>query len=178
MAAYSSNATRPNTTCLPFNPDPKFKALLERYGQVDRFLFRASDKYSGQFTDKTWVKSRDAQLLRPSSNSDIFATHSYNKAAENLGRFLYSETSPQEDANFVWWSSSLLVVLQSAFLMAQKSGDRSLANTFICVVDTAQLPARVFMSDTFLMSAFSKYDTSARLLLASRSRLSAMSTLR
>lgn len=178
MAAHSSNATRPNTTCLPFNPGPEFKALLERYGQVDRFLFRASERNSRTSTDRTWVKSRDARLLRPSSNSDIFATHSYSKAAENLGRFLYSELSPQEDNNFVSWSSSLLTVLQSAFLMAQRARDRTLANTFICVVDTARLPARVFMSDMFLISAFSKYDTSPRVPSASRSRLSDLLSLR
>jgi hypothetical protein len=62
--------------------------------------------------------------------------------------------------------------------MAQRAGDRSLANTFICVVDTARLPTRVFMSEMFLMSAFSKYDTSPRLPSASRSRLSDLLSLR
>jgi len=160
MAAHSSNATRPNTTCLPFNPGPKFKALLERYGQVDRYLFRLSDKYSRASTDRTWVKSRDARLLRPSSNSDIFARYSYSDSAEALRRHLFNEVVPHIEKNFVSWSSSLLSLLQHACCMMRQKGVYSPTDTFICVVDTTRLPDCVFVSDLFLISAFSPYEVS------------------
>jgi hypothetical protein len=178
MAAHNSNATRPNTTCLPFTPGPEFKALYEKYNRVDRYLFRVTDKQSKAAINATWAKSNDAQRQTSNSHSDIFARKSYNDVAAALRRHLCLEALPHGEDNLVSWTSSLLSALQVGFEWAWQSGDHSRENTFISVVDTARLPARVFMSDMFLISAFSKYDTSARLPSASRMRLSDIHSLR
>jgi hypothetical protein len=177
MAAHNSNATRPNAICLPFNPGPEFKALQEKYGQPDRYLFRLSDKHSRASTNTAWVKSRDAQRLEPNSNRDIFARYPRSDAAEALRRHLNNEVGPQGDDNFVSWSSSLLWVLQHACWTSRLAG-RNATDTFICVVDTTRLPARAFISDMFLISAFSQHDASAGRPSVSMRSLPGMQSLR
>lgn len=178
MAVDSSNATRSNPTYLPFNPGHEFEALQKKYGRVDRYLFRLFDKGSKASTDKTWVKSKDARSLGSNSDRDIFTRANRDNVAQTLRRHLFGEGQPREEDNFVSWSSSLLSVLQYACNKSRQAGDHSPADLFICVVDTTKFPAAVFMSDMFLISAFSNYDTSTRPPSASKRTLSHLQSLR
>jgi len=178
MAAYNSNATRPHAICLPFNPGQEFNALKKKYGPQDRYLFRLSNKHSRPSTNTTWVKSRDAQRLKPNCDRDIFAKDPRSDAAEALRRHLLNEVGPQEeDDNFVSWSSSLLTILQHACWTSRLAGCNA-ADTFICVVDTTRLPARAFISEMFLISAFSQHDASAGRPSASMRSLPSLQSLR
>jgi hypothetical protein len=160
MATPSSNAIQSTTSCLPFNPGPEFEDLQKKYGHVDRYLFRLFHKHSEAIKDRAWIKSRDAQLLRPSSNCDIFARYSRKDVAQALRRHLLKEVQPHEEDNFVSWSSSLLWLLHYACQTMRQAGVYSPKDTFICVVDKTRLPAHVFMSDLFLISAFAPHDVS------------------
>lgn len=178
MAVDSNNETRSNPTYLPFNPGREFEALQKKYGRVDRYLFRLFDKNSKASTDKTWVKSNDARHLGPNRDRDIFTRADRDAVAQALRRHLLGEIQPREEDHFVSWSSSLLSLLQYTCHKTRQAGDHSPADTFICVVDTTTFPAPVFMSDMFLISAFSKYDTSTSLPSASKRRLSDLQSLR
>ncbi|GAB7325366.1 hypothetical protein MBLNU13_g09406t1 [Cladosporium sp. NU13] len=101
MAVYSSNATRPSATCLPFNPGQEFKALQRKSGLIDRYLFGVHCKPSKAPADRTWIRSRAARFLKSNSDCDIFARHSYIDVADALRRRFDCEGFFHEEDNFV-----------------------------------------------------------------------------
>ena len=172
MASQSSNGTGLNATCLPFNPGQEFRALQETYGQIDRYLFRLSDKCSRAQTDKIWVKSPDARRHGPDSHRDVFTRRNRTNVAQALRRHLHGQPSDRNDDNLVSWSSSLLSVLHIACWRVRQEGNDGAAEQTLCVVDTTLLPPRVFMRDLFLIRAFLNDDTSNISPLAFGLRLS------
>ena len=162
---------QPQTTCLPFNPGPDFGVSP---GKVDRYLFRLFDGHSDGSTNNEWVKSRDAKQTQFHHDTDVFERKDHRKAARALRRHLRWERQPEEEDNFVSWSSSLLLVLQYAFYRKALFPDHKLEDMQLCVVDTTKLPNGVFFSDTALIEAFSKYDCDP----TDRKSLSSLKTLR
>lgn len=153
------DADQPNPTCLPFNPGRDFESAQAKAGRVDRYLFRLFDKHSDGCTNHVWVKSRDAEKSRPTSNTDIFARADRRAAAQALRRHLQWDGQPHQEDNFVSWTSSLLVVLQYAFYRSQWFGDLDFAAMNLCVVDTSLLPDGAFLNDMALIEAFSRHDS-------------------
>jgi hypothetical protein len=155
-----SDEAQPHATCLPFNPGPDSGISPGWHMQVDRYLFRLFDRCSDGSTDETWVKSRDASQNRFNYDRDVFERQDRGEAAQALRRHLQWVGPPEKEDNFVSWTSSLLVVLQYAHYRAHRFWDENFKKLFLCVVDTTLLPPMVFMRDTDLLTAFSKYDNS------------------
>jgi hypothetical protein len=156
-----TSETPPYATCLPFNPKPDSGISPSSFGQVDRYLFRLFDRYSDGYTDNKWVKSRDAVNTNFHFDKDVFATKDRSRAAEALRRHLQWNGRPEEEDNFVSWSSSLLVVLQYAHYRAHQFWGNNFAPMSLCIVDTTLLPPSVFMRDMDLLAAFSRHDKSS-----------------
>jgi hypothetical protein len=154
-----TSETPPYATCLPFNPKSDFGISPSSLGQVDRYLFRLFDRYSDGYTDNKWVKSRDAVNTNFHFDKDVFATKDRSRAAGALRRHLQWDGRPEEEDNFVSWSSSLLLVLQYAFYRRAYYAyqGHKLEDIFLCIVDTTMLPDGVFLSDMPLIKAFSRY---------------------
>jgi hypothetical protein len=150
---------QPTRRCLPFNPGEDFESARVRSGQVDRYLYRLYDKHSDGSTNTVRVMSKDAYYSRKSSYVDIFARADRNVAAQALRRHLRWNGKPDDEDNFVSWTSSLLLVLQYAFYRERYYADLDLAKINICVVDTSLLPTGVFINDMALIEAFARYDS-------------------
>ena len=152
-----SDTIQAHAKCLPFKPWPDFGISPRK---VDRYLFRLFDKRSDGSMDSIWVKSRDAKQTRFHYDKDIFEREDRDEAAQALRRHLQWKGQPGEEDNFVSWSSSLLFVLQYAHYRARHFPNSDFREMFLCVVDTTLLPPKVFMRDTDLLMAFSRYDNS------------------
>jgi hypothetical protein len=124
--------------------------------------------------DGKWVKSKDADKARFQYDKDVFERGDRHGAAKALRRHLQWQGQPDEEDNFVSWSSSLLLVLQYAFYRKAFFADHNLKDMRLCVVDTTKLPEGVFLSDMVLIEAFSQYDPD----LTDPKRLSKLKTLR
>jgi hypothetical protein len=164
--ADTSAQARTKRMCLPFIPGEDFESARVRSGQVDRYLYRLYDKYSDGSTDSVRVRSKDACRFRKSSYVDIFARADRDVAAQALRRHLQWEGKPDDEDNFVSWTSSLLLVLQYAFYREQYYANLDFAEINICVVDTCLMPTGVFMNDMALIEAFSRYDSTGYKSLA------------
>lgn len=150
-----SDKLQAHAKCLPFKPGPDFGISP---GKVDRYLFRLFDSHSDGSTNNKWVKSKDADKAEFQYDRDVFDRENRHEAAQALRRHLQWKGQPGEEDNFVSWSSSLLFVLQYAFYRKAYFSGHKLEDMRLCIVDTTKLPDGVFLSDTVLIEAFSRYD--------------------
>lgn len=142
---------------LPFRPSVHCSLSQDQLDEIDGILYRLFDSDSEGFNDETWVKSRDATLLRGNSTTDILSRQDINSVAAMLSRHLWWKGKNDEEDNLVSWTSSFLFVLQYALYRSRYNGT-SLKRIYICVVDTTQLPANVFVRDIDLINAYSHLD--------------------
>ncbi|KAF2844502.1 hypothetical protein T440DRAFT_503007 [Plenodomus tracheiphilus IPT5] len=122
-----------------------------------RFLYRITTPKSRGQTTRSWTKSMDATLGRPSMNTDIFALDD-NCAGEMINHHLRWERSKTD--NLVSWASSPLFLLVYIFHLHANSGNRSSFDDIsFCIIDTTQFEAGTFIRDMVLMDLYSPYST-------------------
>lgn len=93
------------------------------------------------------------------SNEDVFTTGTLNATAIQIADHLWWRRLPRND-DLVSWSSSILFLLLYIFYRHHHSSDESsLHDIRLLVIDTEKFPARTFIRDTDLLSAFKVFDT-------------------
>jgi len=125
---------------------------------IPRFLFRVYTPRSDGFTDETTACSRDATAEKHGSNEDIFATQTPCATAKIIADHLWWTRDERSD-NLVSWSSSMLFLIRYIFYRHYDSTDESsLHDIHLLVIDTERFPARTFIRDSDLISAFKRFD--------------------
>ena len=126
---------------------------------IPRFLFRVYTPKSDGFTDEHTVSSRDAAAGQHLSDEDIFSTQTPEETARLIADHLSWRRGPRRD-NLVSWSSSMLFLIPYIFYRHHDKNDgSSLRDIRILVTDTEKFPARTFIRDTDLISAFKAFDS-------------------
>ncbi|KAK3614236.1 hypothetical protein LTR56_027382, partial [Elasticomyces elasticus] len=126
---------------------------------VPRFLFRIYTPKSDGYTDEHQASSRDATSEAHMSNEDVFSAQTPEAIAIRIADHLWWRKFPRSD-NLVSWSSSILFLVPYIFYRHHESSDRSsLHDIRLLVIDTEKFPARTFIRDIDLISAFKGFDT-------------------
>lgn len=169
LAAFDKLAidTTQTTTqeCLPFNP-PSARPDL---APIDRYLFRIFDHRTQGENSNKFMRSRGARLGDSTSSTDVFARTDVADVAAMLNRHLRWFSVESENDNLVSWTSSLLFALQYAIFRHSSDGT-AFKDIKLCVVDTKGLPAKAFINDMDLISAFSAHDSNLASLRRLRNR--------
>ena len=165
MAPAELTDTLRNTTlddnALLFSPNAHAHWSDLELKPIPRFLFRVYTTRSDGFTDEGQASSRDAISGEHGSNEDIFATQTPTNTAILIADHLWWRKGDRSD-NLVSWSSSMLFLIRYIFYRHYDSNDRSFwHHIHLLVVDTEKFPARTFIRDSDLISAFKNFDSRA-----------------
>ncbi|KAK3615710.1 hypothetical protein LTR56_026429 [Elasticomyces elasticus] len=163
MALAGLTETLQNTTlngsALVFSPHTHARWSDLELQPVPRFLFRIYTPKSDGFTDEHEASSRDATSEAHKSNEDVFSAQTPEAIATRIADHLWWRKLARSD-NLVSWSSSMLFLVPYIFYRHHESSDRSsLHDIRLLVIDTERFPARTFIRDSDLISAFKEFDT-------------------
>lgn len=143
---------------LVFSPHAHAQWLDLELKPIPCFLFRVYTPRSDGCTTETESSSRDATSEKYGSDEDIFATQTPEAAANLIADHLQWTKGDRSD-NLVSWSSSMLFLIRYIFYRHYDSNDRSsLDDICLLVIDTKKFPARTFIRDSDLISAFEQFD--------------------
>ncbi|KAK4551662.1 hypothetical protein LTR86_010993 [Recurvomyces mirabilis] len=105
------------------------------------------------------------------SDEDIFSTQTPEATAALIADHTWWKKGLRRD-NLVSWSSSMLFLIPYIFHRHHDSNDgSSLRDIRLLVIDTEKLPARTFIRDTDLISAFKQFDSREKAGLGSMAGL-------
>lgn len=135
-----------------------------------KYLFRAFDSSSSGITNFDIVASPASIHMAHTCKKDLLLLDQMEAAEKPQARLNKPAFGGDSSENLMSWSSSLLFGIQYALWRSQKSG-RSLADIYICAVNTTKFPRGQFARDTWLIG---KCQSAAE----GNSMLKSLSTLR
>ena len=144
---------------LRFDPNPFQQDLMPSFSSntVPRYLFRIS-------APKTAGRTTASEIIPPAliscqvdNTKDIFRLKPENAAAL-LNAHLRWQKTHEPNCNLISWTSSLLFALQYGLYRHLKDYDKpDLAQVFLLIIDTSQLPKGIFVKDIEAINSINFY---------------------